>query len=166
MISLQPSANNDAFDGVAHLLDRLKNLSNSDQANVSGAIRAGFKDNFNNEQAGDEAPWLSLSPFTIKHRRSRGFGPSPILVQTGKYRDSFVRRGASGSVERFRSTSKGWTLEAGSDDERVGTLEFGGTNSTGRFVPPRPVSFLGPQSEDRIFDMLDSIVDRIISTGT
>lgn len=165
MISLHP-ADDKAFDGVAHMLDRLKNLSNADQTNVADAIRAGFKDNFNNEQAGDEAPWLSLSPFTIKQRRKRGYGPTPILVQSGGYRDSFVRRGASGSFERFRSTRAGWTLEAGSQDERVGTLEFGGTNSTGRFVPPRPVSFLGSQSEDRIFDILDSIVDRILATGT
>jgi hypothetical protein len=165
VISLQP-ADDDPFDDVAHLLDRLKNLSNADQANVAEAINRGFADNFANQQAGDEAPWLSLAPATVKQRAKRGFGPTPILVQTGSYRTSFVRRGGAGHVEKFRGTRNGWTLESGSDDERVGTLEFGGTNSTGRFVPPRPVSFLSPSSEERIFDVIDSITDRIIATGT
>jgi hypothetical protein len=165
MISLQPSNNNDAFDGVAHMLDRLRNLSNADQANVADAINRGFGSNFDNQQAGDEAPWISLALATVRQRAKRGFGPTPILVQTGKYRDSFEKRGADGHVEKFRGTRTGWILESGSQDERVGILEFGGTNSTGRFVPPRPASFLSDVAEGRVFDVLNSITDRIMATG-
>ena len=164
MISLEPK-DDKAFDGVAHLLDRLKNLSNTDQDNVAGAINKGFADNFRNEQAGDEAPWLSLRPFTIAQRKKKGFGPGPILVQTGQYRDSFVKRGASGHVEKFTGTRTGWRLESGSQDERVSILEYGGYTGSGRFVPPRPASFLSDASEERVFDAIDSIVDRVIATG-
>jgi len=147
------------------LLDKLRNLSSFDQATVASAINRGFADNFRNEQAGDEAPWLSLRPFTIAQRKKKGFGPGPILVQTGQYRDSFVKRSSPGHVEKFTGTRTGWRLESGSQDYRVGTLEYGGTNSMGRFVPPRPASFLSDASEERVFDAIDSIVDRVIATG-
>ncbi len=165
MISLRPSANNDAFDGVAHLLDRLRNLSNADQANVAEAINKGFASNFDNERAGDGGDWNRLRPFTIAERKRKGFGPGPILNRTGDYRRSFTNRGDADHVEKFKSTRQGWTLESGSQDERVGTLEFGGYTGSGRFVPPRPASFLSDASEGRVFDVLDSIVDRIMAEG-
>jgi len=166
MISLQPSANNDAFDGVARMLDRLRNLSNADQTNVADAINKGFGANFDAERAGDGGDWNRLRPFTIAERKRKGFGPGPILNRTGEYRRSFTNRNASGHVEKFKPTRQGWTLESGSDDERVGTLEYGGYTGTGRFVPPRPASFLSDASEDRVFAVLDAITDRIMATGT
>lgn len=164
MISLQP-ADDKAFDGVAHMLDRLRNLSNSDQANVANAINRGFASNFDNERAGDGGDWNRLRPFTIADRKRKGFGPGPILDRTGQYRRTFTNRGASGHVEKFRATRTGWTLESGSDDERAGVLEYGGYTGTGRFVPPRPASFLSDVSENRVFDALDAITDRIMANG-
>lgn len=166
MISLQPSANNDAFDGVAHLLDRLRNLSNADQANVADAINKGFGANFDAERAGDGGDWNRLRPFTIADRKRKGFGPGPILNRSGGYRRSFTNRGDSDHVEKFKATRQGWILESGSENERVGTLEFGGYTGTGRFVPPRPASFLSDASENRVFDVLDAITDRIMATGS
>ncbi len=164
MISLVP-ANVDPFEDVAHLLDKLKLLSNSDQADVATAINRGFAENFANERAGDGGDWNQLRPSTIAQRRKKGFGAGPILVQTGDYRRSFVSRGDADHVEKFTSTRTGWRLESGSEDERVGVLEYGGFNDSGRFVPPRPASFLSDAAEERVFDVLDAITDRIITTG-
>lgn len=165
MISLHP-ADDKAFDGVAHMLDRLKNLSNADQVNVADAINKGFGANFDAERAGDGGDWNRLRPFTIADRKRKGFGPGPILNRSGGYRRSFTNRGDSDHVERFKSTRTGWTLESGSEDERVGILEYGGYTGTGRFVPPRPASFLSDASENRVFDVLDAITDRIMAQGS
>ncbi len=148
------------------MFDRLRNLSNADQHNVADEINKGFASNFDNERAGDGGDWNRLRPFTIAERKRKGFGPGPILDRTGDYRRSFTNRGDSDHVEKFKSTRTGWTLESGSQDERVGTLEFGGYTSTGRFVPPRPASFLSDASENRVFDVLDAITDRIMATDS
>ena len=165
MISLHP-ADDKAFDGVAHMLDRLKNLSASDREKVSSAINRGFGANFDAERAGDGGDWNRLRPFTIADRKRKGFGPGPILNRSGGYRRSFTSRGDADHVEKFRSTRTGWTLESGSEDERVGVLEYGGYTGTGRFVPPRPASFLSDASESRVFDVLDAITDRIMAQGS
>lgn len=163
MISLSPGPGANPFDGVAHLLDKLANLSLSHRGEVASAINKGFQDNFDRESAGDTGLWARLRPMTISQRKKRGYGPSPILVQSGSYRDSFVKRFATDHRELFTTTANGWTLESGSQDDRVGILEFGGTNSTGRFVPARPVSFLSSAAENHIFDVLESITDKVIA---
>jgi phage gpG-like protein len=165
LISLVPT-DADPFSDVAHLLDKLKNLSNADQANVANAINKGFGANFDAERAGDGGDWNRLRPSTLKDRAKKGFGAGPILNRTGGYRRSFTNRGDADHVEKFRSTRQGWTLESGSDDERVGILEFGGFTGNGRFVPPRPASFLSDNAEANVFDVLEAITDRIMATGT
>lgn len=160
MISLQP-ADDKQFSAVTELLERLRNLSGDDQRRIADAVRFGFLDNFRNERAGDEGDWPSLSNFTIKERAKRGFGPRPIQVQTGSFRDSWTKRGAAGHIEKFSAGKGGWSLDVGSGDERVNLLGFGGVNGLGYYVPPRPVVFLSEDAEDRITRVLEDIIDRI-----
>ena len=162
MISLVPATATNPFEEVETMVRKVATPNRSQQNRIFGAINRGFADNFDNQQAGDEAEWAPLRPQTVRQRRKRGYGPTPILEQSGRYRRSFTNRGASAHVERFSSTGRGFQAESGSQDARTSTLEFGGWNAGGRYVPPRPVSFLGARAEDRVFDTLDDITEEIM----
>lgn len=162
MISLVPATATNPFEEVEELVRKVANPTRSQQDRIFTAINRGFADNFDNQQAGDEAEWMPLRPQTIRQRRKRGYGPTPILEQSGKYKRTFTNRGAPGHVERFSNTGRGFQAESGSQDERTGVLEFGGWNAGGRYVPPRPASFLGARAEDRVFDTLDDITEEIM----
>ena len=57
-------------------------------------IMRDVKQNFQT-QGGLVGGWQPLKPATIKSRISAGFGASPVLVNTGAYRDSFESRVSS-----------------------------------------------------------------------
>ena len=159
MISLVPDPK--GFDALTETFDKLERLSGDDQRRIADAVRFGFSDNFRNERSGDEGDWLTLSTMTIKQRAKRGYGPRPILQQTGSFRDSWTKRGNADHIEKYRSNKGGWSLDVGSSDERVNLLGYGGIGGLGYYIPPRPVVFLSEDAEDRIERVIVDIVDRI-----
>ena len=171
---------NTIADDIDQLLNRISNPGNAQKRSIADAIRRGFQDNFTTEGAAAGTPWPELSAPTVASRQALGFaGKHPILVRTGRYRDSFVRGGAQDSYENIRSTSGGVTIEAGSTIERGRIHEWGATvniphrqqarkggyksvgGATNVYIPPRPVTALGDGSVQRIVDVIDFVITQI-----
>lgn len=148
---------NTIADDLDRLVAGITNPSRAHTKNIADAIRAGFQDNFESEGAAGAGQWAALAPMTVRQRQARGFGGAhPILVQTGKYKNSFIRQGATDHIERVRSGGGGVVIEVGSSDDRGEKLEFG----TGR-IPARPVVPLGAGSEARIMDVIENMLNSL-----
>jgi len=117
-----------AMETLFKRLDKAKPLLES----FAGVLRESYHKNF---QAGGRPPWAPLKPATVKAKRSffkgkprppytKGgapayrllqqgkFGSRTILVRTGKLRDSWVQKGATGHVEEVSSDER--SLRVGS----------------------------------------------------
>lgn len=156
MISLNLTQNTIA-DDIEKLINKIANPGNRQVRSVADAVRQGFQDNFSTEGAASGVPWAQLAPFTVLQRQELGFsGAHPILVRSGGYRATWVQRGAADNYELIQRTSSGLIIEAGSDDERADELSLG----TFR-MPARPVAELGPQSEQRVSNTIELMINQI-----
>lgn len=149
----------------AELMDILRRMREPDaevSAGLGEAVRQGFAENFAGERSGTGRAWNPLAPSTVRERVRLGFpGEHPILVRTGQYRESFLSRSAGDHLHRLQVAAGGWTLEEGSTDYRVKWLE-GGTHTADSdwfHIPPRPVTLLSPEAEERLGDFLDDAFD-------
>lgn len=155
-MQLEIIAVGDPLAGLQKFIDRLARPGNAERRKVSDAIRQAYQANFSAEGSA-AGPWRPLRPFTIAERRRKGFpGAHPILVQTGRMRDSFVRAGAPNHVDRFTAAADGWALEVGSASELARKHEFGEEN-----VPARPITPLTEQALKRISDVIDYVVGQM-----
>lgn len=158
MISLQASRN--PFDDLIAFVKAIENPGRGERDKVATAVTRGFSENFSAQQSGDGQGWAPLADFTIRQRRDLGFaGESPILVRTGRYRASWVQSGAPGHVETFERTGSGWSMNVGSEDDRVEELSEGRIGN--RPMPGRPVLPLSARAEAGIGDVLDYLFDEI-----
>lgn len=146
-------------DAVAHM-NRLSRFTLERDAleRIAALVRSGIAANFDTQSSFDGAPWLPLRPRTVRDRRRLGFPPyRPILVRTGDYRRSMTMRSHPRHVESFSNRGPLISVEVGSSDIRVGTLEYG----HGPFgVPPRRALGLSPMFETRLGVIIDQEVDR------
>lgn len=143
-------------DSLDELLYHILNPTRAEQRAVGDAVRHGFADNFRQQRSAAGA-WAPLARRTVAERIALGFpGPRPILRRTGSYRRSFTNRDHPLHSQQWSRSAGGWTLAVGSEDDRVEELEGGRHN-----MPPRPVTLLGGQSEARIGNVLDQILDRL-----
>ena len=162
------------------LIDRISRPGPRQARSIADAIRQGFQDNFTTEGRAAGNDWPALAPPTVAARQKLGFaGQHPILARTGGYRASFVQRGASDNIEEIRQTSNGLEVVAGSSSERGRIHEFGATvnipslqqsrrnglmdvgGARNVYIPPRPVTELGQQSEQRIVDVIELMLTQI-----
>lgn len=150
-----------ASRNASELLGFLRRMREPDAEVVEGlgeAVREGFAENFAGERAGTGKAWNPLAPSTVRERLRLGFpGEHPILVRTGKYRESFLSRSDDDHLHRLQVAAGGWTVEEGSTDTRVPWLE-GGTVT----IPERPVMILSREAEDRLGDFLDAAFDGML----
>lgn len=152
-MQLEIIAEGEPLAGLQRFVDRLARPGNAERRKVADAIRQAYQANFSAEGSA-AGPWRPLRPFTIAERRRKGFpGAHPILVQTGRMRDSFVRAGAPNHVDRFTAGLEGWSLEVGSASELARKHEFGEEK-----VPARPITPLTDQAQRRISDVLDYVI--------
>lgn len=155
-MQLEIIADGEPLAGLQRFIDRLARPGNAERRKISDAIRQAYQANFSAEGSA-EGPWRPLRPFTIAERRRKGFpGAHPILVQTGRMRDSFVRAGAPGHVDRFTAGLEGWSLEVGSASELARKHEFGDEG-----VPRRPITPLTDAGQRRISDVMDYVIAQI-----
>ncbi len=102
-------------------------------------VRHGFANNFVNQ--GLNGAWPSLAPATLRDRSRLGFAPGPILIRTGRYRNSITTK--SRGYTKYLRRKSGWTLEIGSRHKHVQPLELGAPS---RNLPARPA--IGLESRD------------------
>lgn len=143
------------FDDLERLIDKISRPGSRQQAAITDGIMREFAANFTRQGSG-AGQWAPLRPFTVRQRQEHGYGAGPILVQSGRYRASFVQRGAAGHYERVQQTGTGTIYEVGSDDERGLELELGRAN-----MAARPVTILGAEQEGNLFRLLDFVVGEI-----
>jgi phage gpG-like protein len=163
------------FDELERLIDRITRPGNSNLRKISDGVRRAFQENFTTEGAASGAPWRPLAPRTVATRQQLGW-PSrrPVLVRTGRYRRSFVQPGGD-HIEQISSGSLGTTIDVGSElanriHERGGTtsipswqqgrsgwMHVGGGRNV--FVPKRSVLGLGDRQEERLYRLLDYVID-------
>ena len=141
------------FVDLDAFIKRLERPGNAEQRKVFDAIAQGFQRNFTAEgSAGGK--WRALAPSTVIDRQRRGFaGQHPILVRTGALRASFVQRGGD-HVEEFQATATGWRMTAGSQSKIGFFQEFG----TSRGIPPRPITPLTGDAEERIINTINYMI--------
>lgn len=158
-VTFQPTPETErVFSDLDRLFHSLSRPSTSDLRPVSAAVRRGFADNFEGEEAGDLGHWDALAERTIQERIALGFpGEHPILVRTGDYARSWTDAGNPDHIEDLDSDGFGFVLNIGSQDERVEALELGTD-----IMPARPVSYLSRRAEQRIGDALDDMFDRLM----
>lgn len=158
MIRLVPdSASRREIDQMTRTFQQLMyRIGSREQGEIRRAVSEGFADNFGNE--GDRSgPWARLAPGTIADRLAKGFGPGPILVRTGDYRSSFIN---SGNPEHHHQVSVSSTLFAQEEGSTHALAPFHEQGT--RNMPARPVTDLSPRSEDRIGQVIDGIMDRLL----
>ena len=124
-------------------------------------VRTGFMDNFRAQAAGAAYPWKPLAIATLVRRKQMGFSGRPILVNTGRYRDSWTRSFHANALFVHKRSGSTIEFEYGSSDSRVPLLEGGGINTSGHKVPARSVSLMPGAAERRIGDQLDMMFDEI-----
>lgn len=143
----------DPVENLDRLLRRIANPGRGEVEKVADVVRQGYQGVFTN-QGGASGAWRALAPMTVIDRIEKGFaGNRPILVRTGRLRASFVQRGATDHVDDYSTTSEGWELEVGSNDERSHDLHFGT-----RRIPARPIVDLSPEAEERIASVIDFVI--------
>lgn len=171
---------NTIADDIDQLINRISNPGSAQKRSIADAIRRGFQDNFSTEGSAAGTPWKELSPKTVASRQKLGFaGAHPILVRTGRYRDSFVRGGSQDNYESIQSVGGQLQVEAGSVADRAHIHEYGAVvNIPGRqqarkggykdvggarqvYIPPRPVTALGDSSVQRIADTIELMVRQV-----
>ena len=122
-------------------IDAVLNPPARHRTELTRAIRGAFINNFANE--GVDRKWPSLAPTTIRDRVRKGFGSGPILVRTGKYKQSFTDMGKGYS--RYTRTATGWELNVGSTHQHSEIHEFG----YGR-IPARPAAMASIRDQSTI----------------
>lgn len=141
----------EAWDMITAIMD----LGNRERHKIAEAVRLGFSWNFAHESAGGE-PWPHLAPMTINIRRHLGFaGEHPILQRTKELKRSLVEAGHPLHLYIEEEPAPGdLVMEFGSLDDRFPLLHAGGTTEDGHPVPPRPMTVLGDQSIERLYDTI------------
>jgi len=119
-----------SFTGIA---TNRSDVGKKQQATITGGIRREFQANFTRQGSG-AGKWAPLRPYTLRDRAAKGYGAGPILVRSGRYRASFVQRGAADHYERITQTGIGTMYEVGSDDPRGPELELGRADMAARSV--------------------------------
>ena len=141
------------FVDLEAFIKRLERPGSAEQRKVFEAINLGFQRNFSGEGS-RRGKWRALAPSTVIDRQRKGFaGQHPILVRTGDLRASFVQR-SKDHVEEFQYTAQGWRLVSGSESEIAFFQELG----TRRGIPPRPITELTGEAEQRIINTLDYMI--------
>lgn len=90
--------------------------------------------------------WAPLSAWTLSERHSKGY-TGKILQQTGRLRNSISYDVSSTQVE------------VGTNVSYAEILQNGGTNKSGRFVPPRPFIMFQSRDENEIMDIWRRTID-------
>jgi hypothetical protein len=143
------------FDDLERLIDKIARPGSGQQATITGGIRREFQANFTRQGSG-AGKWAPLRPFTIRQRQALGYaGSNPILVRSGRYRASFVQRGAADHYERITQTGLGTMYEVGSDDPRGPELELGRAN-----MAARPVTILDDGQEANLTRLIDFVIEQ------
>lgn len=142
----------------AEFFERLPQLIGSRQRRaVQSAVARGFQRNFSSQSGGTGRPWEPLALITQAERRRQGYaGARPILVRSGRYRDSLVNPDSPDHFSEVTQTATGIVFEEGSNSELVNFHEGGS-----RFYPPRPATELSQGSEDELGRVLDWIVESL-----
>ena len=155
MLTLE--AQGDPFEDLLKFIKAIVAPTQTEQQQVSNAVREGWRENFTGERGGDGRAWAALRPFTVRQRILSGYpGAHPILVQSGHLRNSLLNPGAADSYEDLQATGDGWTLVVGTEDPKALDHEIG----AGR-IPARPFIALSDQAEQRVVSALDSLVAQI-----
>lgn len=142
------------FDDLERLIDRISRPGNGNTRMIADGIRQRFQENFTRQGSG-AGRWATLAPMTVAQRRQLGFaGTSPILVRSGRYRQTFVGRGGD-NYERIWQSPVGLTIDVGSDDPRARELELGRPN-----MPARSVVTLDDGQEDSLVRIIDFVIDQ------
>lgn len=147
---------NTVADDLDRLIAKITNPGPRQRKSISDAIRQRFQENFTRQGSG-AGPWAALRPVTVAQRIALGYpGQRPILVRSGRYRASFVQRGAPGHYESIQSGGGRLIIDVGSDDERAEELELGTAN-----MAARPVTILDGTQEARLFDVIEFMIGQI-----
>lgn len=154
MLTLE--AQGDPFEDLVKFVKAIVAPTQTEQQQVSNAVREGWRENFTGERSGDGRAWAALAPSTVRQRIRAGYPARPILVRTGALRNSLLSPGAANSYEDVQTTGNGWTLVVGTEDSKAIFHERG----TAR-MPARPFIALSDQAEQRVVSALDSLVAQI-----
>lgn len=175
MITLSTNAK---FDDLERLVDRISRPGSGNTRKIAGAVRQGFRDNFESEGAAAGARWQDLAGKTVLTRRRLGFaGSHPILKRTGNYANSFSNSGHGDHIEEITTSGQGTVIDVGSQlasriherggfiniparqqSRKNGLMNVGGGRA---FVPQRSALRLGERSEQRIIDTVEYIIGQI-----
>lgn len=155
MIRLDLTQNRIA-DDIDTLINRISNPGSAQKRSIADAVRQRVAENFTRQGSASGA-WAPLAPFTVRQRQALGYaGSSPILVRSGRFRDTHINRGNPLHYENIQTTGSGFVVETGSNDPRDDELQRG----TGR-MPARPVNDLDDGQEVRIIDAIDFMVRQV-----
>lgn len=164
---LRVTATKESVDSITSLINFLANLPNRvgprQKRSIRDGVVRGFQYNFTHQAEGDGAPWASLAPMTRAQRKKLGYAEArPILVRSGEYRSSFVDLdNPSHFSEEGALPGGGLYFEEASEDWRVSILEPGIDEPVE--IPPRPVTILSNESEDRLGSIIDFIWQQLDS---
>ncbi len=147
---------NSIADDLDQLINRISNPGNAQKRSIADAVRQRVAENFTRQGSASGA-WAPLAPWTVKDRQQKGYaGTRPILVRTGRYRDTHTNRSSPNHYESIQSTGSGFVVETGSNDFRDTWLQRG----TAR-IPGRPVNDLDDGQEARIADVIELAIRQI-----
>jgi hypothetical protein len=117
-----------------------------------------FKGEGSNPAIGSEH-WAELAPRTLRERVSEGYGVGPILVRSGRLRDSLTVRVSPYSVRDEISSPSGWyTGYLGTNDPHFERLQ---TGSSADNLPARPMWPIGASEKKFVDDLTTRLLKKL-----
>lgn len=153
--------------------EQIRLLPRQGRQRIADAVREGIADNFTAQRAGNGAAWAPLAEMTIIDRLLQGYpGEEPILIRSGDLLGSLIDPGHPDHAEEWSAGEDMQRLEVRSD-RQVGEYFLADIHHAGADIlvygrwpakiPARPIYDLSPVAEERIGDVIASVIDSILT---